>query len=390
MPVHHKDATQDRLRLPRLGIIRLGTKETRYRNDGSEYSFPKRADHFVLNHEPPDNAGPVRERYGDAPTVLEPVLFPGEDEDVVASHWLRMYSQTWGLTCIGDGLKARRRADAEVLKATGEARPAGRNTKTIERVQVDCPCPFLDSKDCRETMYLRFVLPEVEGLGVWQIATGSRNSILNVQGTLGLLKSLVGRISGIPLRLSFMPQTVTSDEAGRQEIHVLRLDILDFSLTSLRKHLATMGQALPALIDARSRPGDQMPEDSATAEGDPLPTETEQADYYKGDELETPDPELPADESAEDFEAFMEGAPTGPEATTPLPRDLSLIHTVQDLCRACFEDFKLQPTEVANLAGYSHTQQLAGLDLQEVYHMVSFHKKPATTAGAGARAGRKP
>jgi hypothetical protein len=225
MPVYRSgsDGTEPlrRPRLPRLGIIRLGYKETRKRPDGSEYTFPRAADHFVL-----DDAPSVAQIYGEQPTVLEPVFLPLDNEDIVASHNLRMYTQTWGLVCIGDGRTARRQVDPDRLRATGEAAPADKNTKRPEMRTVNCPCPYLESGDCRETLYLYVMLPKVPGVGVWQISTGSANSIRNLQGSMAMVRAIAGGITNVPLKLSLVPMRVPSFERGGPvTVHVLQLEV---------------------------------------------------------------------------------------------------------------------------------------------------------------------
>lgn len=208
-------------RLPRLGIIRLGYKETRARKDGSEYTFPKAAECFVLTDAPA-----VAEVYGEAPTVLEPVYLPVEDEEVMASHYYRFYTKTWGLTCKGTGLDAQRMVDQEKLQSTGEPVPANHDTKKPIRMMVTCPCPLLDDGQCRETLFLQILLPNVPGIGVWQIGTSSVNSIRNLQGSIAMIRAIAGRVTDVPLKLSLVPQTVVSvGRGGQVTIHVLQLDL---------------------------------------------------------------------------------------------------------------------------------------------------------------------
>ncbi len=53
MPVYRTEGEElHKPRLPRLGIVRLGIKETRTRKDGTEYTFPRATDHFVLDDAP--------------------------------------------------------------------------------------------------------------------------------------------------------------------------------------------------------------------------------------------------------------------------------------------------------------------------------------------------
>jgi len=59
-------------------------------------------------------------------------------------------------------------------------------------------------------MNLRFILPEVPGLGIWQIDTGSKNSILNINSCALMIGKAFGRITTIPLLLTIEPMDVTN------------------------------------------------------------------------------------------------------------------------------------------------------------------------------------
>ena len=78
MPVYDRDGQDKVPRLPRLGIIRLGHKEERKRQGTDRtITVPRAADHFVLTDAPQ-----VSEIFGETPTVPEPVILPGEDEEM--------------------------------------------------------------------------------------------------------------------------------------------------------------------------------------------------------------------------------------------------------------------------------------------------------------------
>lgn len=313
MPVYsRKTGTLEVPRLPRLGIIRLGYKETRNKKGGEEYTFPRAADHFVLVDAPE-----VAKVFGDNPTVLEPLVIPTEDEEVVASHWLRHYSMKWGLTCIGDGRAANRRADKAVLDRTGEAQHASHLTKETVWTPVACPCPLLESGECRETMYLRFVLPSLPGLGVWQISTGSSNSIKNIQGTFAMLRSMTGRVSGHLLKLSLVEQEVFTQQGGRQTVRVLRLDPYgEASMAEMLRNVKALGPApIMSLLNALPPEEESFPEDVAES-GEEVPPEVEEAEYANRATLD----------EVEEFERFMEEErPTQPAASPSGNLDLPLI-----------------------------------------------------------------
>ena len=271
-------------RLPRLGIIRLGYKTKGKGKDAREY--PVAADHFILNEE--DGCEAIREIYGDEPTSLD-VMFPGEDDEIIAPHWLRSYSSTWGLVCMGDRRSANRKAgvskDGELLlDDEGTPRIADRDAKATSNQRVSCPCPRLEKGDCKETMYLRFLLPDVPGLGVWQISTGSINGILNLQGMFSMLRGMFGRISNIPLKLELCPQRIGLPGGGHQTNMILNL-ALGSKITP--NQLMESIKGMPTLMPVIELPDDdqeEMPED-AVSEGGAMEPEAEEAEYANKDEI---------------------------------------------------------------------------------------------------------
>lgn len=210
MPI--KDLSEN-VRLPRLGKIRLGTRHP-------EKGYPQKADHFVFPKEHSDYKKLV-ELYGEASKELR-VLIPVEDEETWATQYYRAYNQTYGLVCKGDGEVATRMVDVKTKELPDAKKPG-----TVAMMEIPCAgpnCPDYQAKKCHEVMNLRFILPEVPGLGVWQIDTGSKNSILNINSCARLIKLHFKRISMIPLKLTFEPIQVNNPETGKkQTVYVLNL-----------------------------------------------------------------------------------------------------------------------------------------------------------------------
>lgn len=197
--------TSEIRRLPRLGKVRLGLKKESPRT-GNPY--PEATDYFVC----PDE---VKKIYGEKPTELK-IVFPTEDSP---QQWLKRYSLTRGLVCRGDGEKA----VAQVDLRTGEI--ATRETEQTTLKEVTCDpenCPAYKAKQCRPLMTLQFLLPDVPGaLGVYQLDTSSRNSIININSTLELVKAC-GRVRMIPLILKLVPLEV-QPEGKKKTVHILQL-----------------------------------------------------------------------------------------------------------------------------------------------------------------------
>ena len=183
MPI--KGLSQAR-RLPRAGIIRLGCKK---KNDaGKEY--PVETDYFIC----PDI---VKKVYGDTPKELD-IMFPVEDEEKFFQQFYKMYGNGV-LLCRGDG---------EV--GTFFDFKAGNFSER------ECPCSNLDSGKCKAIGILQFLLPKVkESAGVWQISTGSKNSIIDLNSGVEICRGMFGRIAMIPLILKRdLTETQKLDKTG--------------------------------------------------------------------------------------------------------------------------------------------------------------------------------
>lgn len=194
MPI---EGLSDARRLPRVGKIRLGVKvET-----GQASEHPKAVDYFVCPVE-------VQEQFGERPTSL-PILLPAQEIEGNLRLDLKRYGMSRGLICKGDGLTA-----GAVNPDTGEI--------------SDIPCPYKGCEwylkgQCKEIGILSFLLPDVPGFGVWQIATSSYNTILNLQSEMAFAKLICGgRLAGLPLDLTLESQQAQV-KGKRKTIYVLHL-----------------------------------------------------------------------------------------------------------------------------------------------------------------------
>jgi hypothetical protein len=227
----------DRRRLPRLGKIHTGIK---VRNaQGIEH--PKATDYFVC---PPE----VIKVYNEKPKELK-IMFPQENEEIWASQFYRCYSSSRGLVCKGDGETARMLVDV----STGNlATHDSQQTELKEKICAGRDCPHY-GKQCREMMMLQFLLPDVPGLGIYQLDTGSINSMININSAIELIRSITGRISMIPLTLVLEGQEV-SPEGKKKTVHVLNLRF-EARLADLAKRY----KALPGPVELPDAE-DEVPE----------------------------------------------------------------------------------------------------------------------------------
>ena len=286
MPINE---LSDIVRIPRLGKIRLGIK---VKSKEKDVQYPKATDYFVV----PDE---VRAVYGDKPTELQ-IMFPVEDPELFAQQWLRAYSMTQGLVCIGNGIDARRKVDV----ATGAM--ADHETKDWEWREITCDpqeCPEYQTKRCRRVMNLQFLLPEVPGLGVYQIDTSSFYSIVNINSMIKMLKGMLGRCSMIPLTLALGPIEVCPPGLTKKTVHIMHIK-KDIKLSQLA-HIAQLPLAKVLIPEAdteeppedlfpdgviadtkkpRQKPGPAQPPESPK-DADLFPEEAEQEIPQVDDEL---------------------------------------------------------------------------------------------------------
>jgi len=227
----------DSVRLPRLGKIHLGVRHP-------EKGYPMKTEYFVL---PKDHSNYAKlvEIFGEKPKELR-ILIPVEDAEQWATQYYKSYNQTYGLVCKGDGETALRMVHIK----TGEL-PVKDIVGTVELREMICEgkdCPIYQNKEkgkaqCHEVMNLKFLIPEIPGLGVWQIDTGSINSILNINSCAAIIKRAFGRLSLIPLTLTFEPLQVNNPEDGKkQTVYVLNLrtDVTIAQLADVAREQAKM------------------------------------------------------------------------------------------------------------------------------------------------------
>jgi len=215
MPI--KGLTEKR-RLPREGKIHLGIKATTNKAGQECPPYPKAVDYFVFPQAHPQYQELV-DTFGDKPKELR-IVIPVNNEEQFASQYYRCYSKSRGLICKGDGEVAMRTVDT----VTGAM--ADRDSKTVEMREVSCEgreCPDYKAGKCKEMMNLQFLLPEITGLGIWQIDTSSINSIRNINGAVSLIKAVHGRVAMLPLLLTMEKIEVTPPGEKKKSVWVLNL-----------------------------------------------------------------------------------------------------------------------------------------------------------------------
>jgi hypothetical protein len=236
----------DQVRLPRIGHIRLGIKK--FTKDGVEYPFA--TEYFIV----PSEIVPYLEKLGvenpDKPTSL-PVQIPVEDDDIWASQYYKCYSGSRGLTCKGDGKTCNRMIDVNTgLKA-------GKDAVSVtwkNEVCVGQECQYVKDRQCKPTLNLQFIMPDVPGLGVWQIDSHCM-SIRNINSDALLLRKVYGRISFIPLYLT-LEQEETVVAGKKKKVRALHLRIRGTMREALLEASKAVTQMLLPPPDEKEEPID--------------------------------------------------------------------------------------------------------------------------------------
>ncbi len=273
----------DQRRIPRVGKIHLGIKVMSKNNK----EIPRATEYFVV---PPE----VAAVHGEKPTQL-PIMIPVEDEEFWASQYYRAYSQTRGLTCKGDGETCHRMID---VKGGDMASQASGKVEWKEFACNGKECVYYQGKKCQEVMNLQFLLPQVPGLGVWQIDTSSVNSIRNINSSAELIRGIIGRIRMVPLILSLEKQEVVNPDDGKKKwVHVMNLrhgatlqNLISDSIKPIQELLA------PVPDDETEPPLDSEP--PAAIEAHLETAEADIKELWPQQEAPEPSPEAPESSTA--------------------------------------------------------------------------------------------
>ena len=218
-------------RLPRVGKIRLGIKKNK---DGVEY--PAEVDYFILDPQTPSELENKRlkdifhHKYGEQPKQI-PVMLPVGDIDIVFPQFYKRYGKTTMLQCKGDGVEAVCTTD----EFTEGLEEIGKTDMGLPKVKCLGPhCPYQKNRQCGRVGTLQVLLPELPGSGVWQITTGSYNSIVNINSCLDYVKTVAGRFNMIPVILERREQLIQNE--GKARKHYIMHINLNVSLADLQKY----------------------------------------------------------------------------------------------------------------------------------------------------------
>jgi hypothetical protein len=246
----------DRSRLPRLGKVRLGEKAQT--DSGTEY--PKALDHFNFKDAPE-----LAELFPGEVSEFGPIVLPHDDEETFMVSGRFAYSRS-GLFCkCTDGKMARRVKREKDAQGAIFLQKAGEVVKDGDFFTLPCPaemCPYWKKKSCKNLARFLFMVPDVPKLGVFEIATTSINTIINVLSMARVVKGLTnGKVTGIPFFLVLKPQEV-EPEGKKKTVYVVDMEYRGniYSLANDGRKLADEGIQALALPAADDVPDDLYPD----------------------------------------------------------------------------------------------------------------------------------
>lgn len=240
-------------RLPRMGKIRLGIKKKTAK--GVEY--PSEVDYFILDPEAPDQKRrealikQFEDLYGEKPKSIK-VMFPPVPREMFFAQFLKRYGKGTLLKCKGDNEVAETIPEfADGLEKIGETDRGFIKVKCLGE-----ECPYTLSKECGRIAALQVILPELSGIGVWQITTGSYNSIVSINSAIDYMMGLFGRYAMLPITLVRKPVDI-SYEGKRSKHYILDIDLENVSIGGLQK-FALITPVERALIPAPDESKDEL------------------------------------------------------------------------------------------------------------------------------------
>jgi len=299
----------DRYRLPRLGRIRLGHKESKTSRSGKKVEYPVADPFFVV---PPE----IAQIYGAEPTTLH-IEFLFDSLELTFPHYLRRYTAS-GLRCLGDGDMVMYRindAGIQDVRDTVALDDEGKGIMDGNAVRhVQCPgqdCPHYIGAECKPTGYLKFMVEEIPRQGYYDIVCRQR-AVVGIRTQLLLCQQMFGRLTGIPFLLHRgdveripvktangmrdMPvrtQWIEIDPGWFGENYPRRQEVL---LESVQRRRLLAAQASVDLF------GEDNGHDTASEAAIPDPAVQFEEELYNGeagtpDDGQDPDTEGPADET---------------------------------------------------------------------------------------------
>lgn len=290
---------KNQYRPQRQGIIHLGVKKIKSTDQGV-VEYPHEVNYFVIRDCPelikiygpdPDDLDNPEGVHKQLNITLPSARFDKDFDsylEKVAPQYYKRYRQS-GLYCKGDGENA-----------------VGIDMKTKQMEEIECPCDYLDSGDCKQLMIFRFRIQEIASFNIYQITTSSTNSILNINSFIRDLLEycLVNRIdpSSVKLSLRRELQTVQRMDEGKPKKSKHWIMVLDLDRRFYESIDDVAFKALPAGKDepAELPPPDEKKDELYCPDSEGKKIMEEESEKKEKAEEEAEKPELNEFEQAKE------------------------------------------------------------------------------------------
>lgn len=144
--------------------------------------------------------------YGERPTKI-PIFFVSDDKGQSCPNFMELRDKAGKRVAKGDGEQfevATKNSDGTVSDIIVRPDNLDKWMNDLERSVGGV---------WKEVLVLKFVIPNIPILGVWEFRTGGKDSsILNIVSTIDTVVEMAGRLKGIPFDLSV--EIVKSDKSG--------------------------------------------------------------------------------------------------------------------------------------------------------------------------------
>lgn len=238
---------------PRAGKIRLGIKKAGTSKAGDAIEFPSALDYFRVDAADeitaPESAASFHEVYGPEPRSIRCQLPGRTPDDVFEGAWKLYGARKLKIRCDG--------TECDERTGTGgwETKPCVCKAQGIPPVKAN---GNRNEKHCSLNWTFSVLLPDVVGVGVWQIDTSSEISIARISRWLQMMASVSGDLMLLDFTLNLVPVDVNPD--GRtKRVYVLEPRAVG---ATPRELLTGGGRApLPQLDPGAERPAIPPPAD---------------------------------------------------------------------------------------------------------------------------------
>jgi recombination directionality factor gp3-like protein len=171
--------------------IRLGVEEEMSGTDknGNQKTKPVNTDHFVIEEAPE-----VEAVYGKNPKELH-VMFYSYNKDLTMPTWNKFYDASGMLLCRGTGWSAQKPGVAawrahQIKNVPDLTAEPGDIDNSFKRLCKGKDCIHFGKTGCRRVSQIRFMLPLVNPLAVYEVTTGSINTMLDIGSILDSLGNM--------------------------------------------------------------------------------------------------------------------------------------------------------------------------------------------------------